>query len=127
MLGPREFFETAFRTKYIQAVHDRVGVGFKFLIAIPVDELVHLGDPGCVWILQPGAPAFLPVFDQVEAHLTGPAHTAFHEAKIKAWITVHETAEENTTRESVVRFSEVADVVVSEVVDRRAILPAPAA
>ena len=31
---------------------------------------------------------------------------------------MHETAEENAAREGVVRFSEVADVVVSEVVDR---------
>ena len=77
--------------------------------------------------MQAGRAALFPVFDQVGAQLTGPANAAFHEAKIEAWVTVHETAEENTTRESVVRFSEVADVVVSEVVDRRAILPAPAA
>ena len=76
---------------------------------------------------KPGAPALLPVFDQVEAHLTGPAHAAFHEAEIEAWVTAHETAEENAAREGVVRFGEVADVVVSEVADRSAILPAPAA
>src|SRR6266545_5573828 len=127
MLKPPELFETALRAECVQAVHDRVGVDFQSLIAIPVDKLMHLGDADCARILQPGAAALLPVFDQVGAHLTGPAHTAFHESKIEAWVTVHETAEENTTRESVVRFSEVADVIVSEVVDRRAILPAPAA
>src|SRR5262244_761248 len=67
------------------------------------------------------------MFNQVEAHLAGPADAAFHEAKIESRVAVHEAAEKNATREGVVRFGEVADVIVGEVSYRRAILPAAAA
>ena len=67
------------------------------------------------------------MFDQVEAHLTGPAHAAFHEPEIEPWVASHETTQENAPREGVVRFGEVADVVVGEVADGGAIRPADAA
>src|SRR4030095_11043542 len=127
MLRPAEFFKTAIWAEYVKVVHDRLGAGFQSLIAIPVDKLMHLGDAGRAWVLQPVAAALLPVFDPVEAHLTGPPHSAFHEAEIEAWVASHETTQENTPREGVVRFSEVADVVVGEVTDGGAVLPAATA
>src|SRR3989442_46863 len=99
MLRPPEFFETALRAEGVQVVHDRLGVGFESWIAIPLDKPMHLGDLGCARVLQPGAAALLPVFDQVEAHLTGPAHSAFHEPKIEAWVAAHNTTQENAPRE----------------------------
>src|SRR5438093_10234998 len=115
MLRPPELFKTALRAKCVQVVHDRVGVGFQSLIAVPVDKLVHLDDLGCAGVLQPGATALLPVFDQVETHLTSPAHAAFHEPEIEPWIASHETTEENAPREGVVRFGEMADMIIDEV------------
>ena len=41
-------------------------LAFSLLIAVPVDKLMHLGDAGCARVLQAGAAALLPVFDQVE-------------------------------------------------------------
>src|SRR4030095_9107765 len=108
MLGTAELFEAALRSKCIQAVHYGVGVGFKFLIAIAVDKLMQLGDIGCGWVLLAGAAALFPMFDQIEAHLTGPAYAAFHEAKIETRVAPHETPQKNAARASVVRFGEVA-------------------
>src|SRR5262244_3435217 len=127
MLGPAELFKTALRAEYIQVVHDRVGVGFQSLIPISVNKLMQCGDAGCARVLQTRAAALLPVFDQVEAHLARPADTAFHEAEVEAWVAVYESAEENAAGESMVRFGEVTDVVVGEVADRGAVLPAAAA
>src|SRR5258706_1471891 len=78
-------------------------------------------------VLQSRAAPFLPVFDQIETHLTGPTDAAFHEAEIETREAVDETTEENPARERMVRFGEVTDVVVSKVADRGAILPATAA
>src|SRR4026207_395398 len=127
MLKPTELFEATLRTEGVQAVHDCVSAGFQSLIAVPVDKLMHFGDARSVWILQTGAAALFPVFDHIEAHLTGPAHAAFHEAEVEAGIAAHETAEENAARKRMVRFGEVADVVVGKVGDGGAVLPtAPA-
>src|SRR5215471_9873979 len=67
------------------------------------------------------------MFNQVETHLAGPADAAFHEAKIESRIAVHQAAEKNTAGKHVVRLGEVADVIVGEVSDGGAILPAAAA
>src|SRR4051812_24069966 len=78
-------------------------------------------------MLQPGAPAFLPVLDHVEVHLACPAHPAFHEAEIQARMTPDDSAQEHAAREGMVRLGEVPDMVVGEVADRGTILPAGAA
>src|SRR5690242_2334841 len=127
MLGPSKLLNSTIRPEYVQIVHDRIGVGFQFLIAITVDKLSQLGDVGLIWILQAGAAAFFPVLDQVETHLTGPADATFHEAEVERGITAHETAEKHATREGMIRFGEVADEIVGKIIDRRAIHPATAA
>src|SRR5690348_1879717 len=66
------------------------------------------------------------MFDQVEAHLAGPAHAAFHEPEVQGRVTVHETAEKNAACERVIGFGKVTDVIVCEVRDRGAIVPAAA-
>src|SRR5687767_15894324 len=88
---------------------------------------MHFGDAGCARVLQAGAAALLPVFDHVETHLAGPTHAALHETEVEARIAPHQTAEENSPRKRVVRFGEVADVVVGKVGDRGTVLPAAAA
>ena len=117
MLGLVELRNTSGRAKGVQIFHDRVGAGFEFLIAITADQLTQFGDVGRARVLQRGTAAFFPVLDQVGAHLTGPAHTAFHEAEIEARVAAYDAAEENASRERVVGFGEVADVVVGEVAD----------
>src|SRR5678815_2787371 len=96
MLRSPELFETAIRPEYVQIIHDHLGVGLKLLIAVALDELTQLGNAGCIRILQTVAAAFLPVFDQIEAHLTGPTDSTFHKAEIAVSYThlrAHETPE----------------------------------
>ena len=88
---------------------------------------MQLGHVGGFRILEPGAAALLPVLDHVEVHLARPAHPAFHEAEIETRMAAHHSAQENAAREGMIRLGEVSDMVVGEVADRGAILPARAA
>src|SRR5512138_2413010 len=67
------------------------------------------------------------MFDQIETHLTGPADATFHKTEIESRITAHQAAEKHAARERMVRFGEVANVIVGKIVDRRTVHPAAAA
>ena len=127
VLRAHQLIEAARRTEHVGSADDRAGACLQPAVAVGVDEPFQLRRVGAPRILQPCPAPLLPMLDQVEVQLARPAHAALHEAEIQARVAAHHSSQEDAAREGVVRLGEVADMVVGEVRDRRAVGPARAA